>query len=108
DQPAGPVLDLHGGVGGVHALAALARRAADIDLDVFRFDLDVHFPGLRQHGDGAGAGVDAPLSLGRRHALDAMHAAFVFEPLVNVRAADLENDFFEAAEVGRTGIECLD
>ena len=42
------------------------------------------------------------------HALDAMHAALVFEPLVNVRAADLENDFLEAAEVGRTGIECLD
>ena len=36
---------------------------------------DVHLLGFRQHGHGHGRGVDAPLALGRRHALHAVHAA---------------------------------
>ena len=84
----------------VHALAARAARAERVDAQVLLVDLHVHFLGLRQHGDGGGAGVDAALRLGRGHALDTMHAALVLEPFVNVRAVDLENDFFETAKVG--------
>ena len=108
DESAGLVNDLHGGVGGVHALTALAGRAADVDLDLVGLDLDVHLLGLGQHGDGGGAGVDAPLRLRGGHALDAVDAALVFEPLENIRAGHFKNDFLEPAEVGRTGIHRLD
>ena len=99
--------DLHGGIGGVHALAALPGRPADIDFDFIGFDFHVHFLGFRQHGDGRGAGVDAALRLGRGHALDTMHAALVFEPFENVGAGHFKNDFLEATEIGRIGIERL-
>ena len=53
NQAAGLVHDLHGGIGGVHALAALAGGAADVDLDFVGLDFDVHFLRLGQHGHGA-------------------------------------------------------
>ena len=52
----------------------------------------------RQHGDGRRRSVDAPLRLGLRHALDAMHARFEFQPREDAAALDLGDDFLEAAE----------
>ena len=51
------------------------RRAEDVDAEILVLDLDVDLLGLGQHGDGGGRGVDAPLRLGGRHALHAVHAA---------------------------------
>ena len=36
-----------------------------------------------------------------------MHPALVFEPLVNVPAGDLENDFLVTAQIGRTGVQAF-
>ena len=47
----GQVRDAHRGVRGVDALAAGAAGTERVDAEVFRFDLDVHFLGFRQHGD---------------------------------------------------------
>ena len=89
-------------------MTTFAGGAADIDLDFVGLDFNVHFLGFRQHGNGRGAGVNPTLRLGRWHALDAMHAALVFEPLENIRAGHFKNDFLETAKVGRVGIERLD
>src|SRR5580698_3113123 len=81
DHAGGLVDDLHGGIRRVHALPAFAGRAADVDLDLVRLDFDVHLLRFGHDGNSRGAGMDAPLRLGRRHALDAMHAALVFQTL---------------------------
>src|SRR5207247_5298337 len=99
---------LHGGMRRVNALAAGAAGAADGDVQFLGLDLDVDLLGLGQHGDGGGAGVDAALRFGRRHALDAVNAPLVFEALVNIGAAHAEDDFLEAAEIGGTRIHGFD
>ena len=52
--------------------------------------------------------MDAPLRLGRRHALHAMDAALVFHFPENARTARAENHLFHAAEFGRVAFELLD
>ena len=80
DDDAGRLVrDPHRGVGRVDRLAARARRAVDVDLEVVRVDLDVDVLGLGQHRDGRRRGVDAALRLGLRHALDAVRAALELE-----------------------------
>ncbi len=51
----------------------------------------------RQHRDGCGRGVDAPLGLGRRHALHPMDAALEFEPGENATAGNFGDDLLEPA-----------
>src|SRR5207244_2148177 len=80
DQARRQMGDAHGGIGGVHRLAAGAGGAESVDAQIFRLDLDVDFVGFGQHGDRCRRSVDAPLLLGRGNALYAMHAAFVFQP----------------------------
>jgi hypothetical protein len=99
DQAGGFVNDLHGGIGRVHALAAGTGSAAAADLQILVLDFDVDLFRFGQHGDGAGAGVDAPLRLGRRHTLNAMHAALVFEAFVDIRPGDLKDHLFITAQV---------
>ena len=106
-QAGGNVLDLHGGVGGVHALAALTRGAADADFQVVRINLHVHFLGFRQYGHGGGAGVDAALRLGGGHALDAMDAALVFQAFIHIGTRHEKYYFPETAQVGGIGIHGL-
>ena len=77
---AGQVGDPDGGVGGVHALPAGARRAEDVDAQVVRVDADVDLLGLGQHEDAGRGGVDAALALGDRHPLHAVHAALELQP----------------------------
>ena len=45
------------------------------------------------------------MRLGHGHALNAMHAALVFEPLENIRAGHLKNNFLKTTEVGWIGVE---
>ena len=80
DEAGRQVRDAHGGVGGVDALPARARRAVDVDAQVLVRQIDLDVLGLGQHRDGDRRGVDAPLRLGRRHALHAVHAALELEP----------------------------
>jgi hypothetical protein len=86
NETRGLVEHLHGGIGGVDALAAGTGGAADRDLELVGFDFDVHFPGFGKDGNGAGAGVDAALRLGGGDALDAVDAALVLQAFVNVGA----------------------
>ena len=90
--------DAHGGIGGVHRLAAGAGGAEGVDAQVLGFDLDVDFVGFGQHGDGDRGGVDAALLLGGRDALHAVHAALVFQLGVDLVALDGGDDFLHAAE----------
>ena len=78
------------------------------DLQILRLELHVHLLGLGQHSDRAGAGVNAPLGFRGRHPLHPMHAAFVLEPFIDVRAVELEDDFLVAAQVRGAGIQILD
>ena len=62
------------------------------------FDIDVL--GFGQDRNRRRRGVDAPLVLGFRHALDAMHAQFEFHARENALARDARHDFLVAARVG--------
>src|ERR1700680_4707826 len=77
DQAAGNVGDAHGGVGGVHRLAAGTGGAESVDAKILGFDFDVDVVGFRQDGNRGGGGVNAALLLGGGDALDAVDAAFV-------------------------------
>src|SRR5882762_6707801 len=79
DQATGNVRDAHGGIGGVHGLAAGTGGTEGVDAQIFGFDFDVDVVGFREHGYGCGGGVDAALLLGGGDALHAVHAAFVFQ-----------------------------
>ena len=92
--------DPHRAVGLVHVLAARARGAVDVDAQVAFVDLHVDLLGFGQHRDGDGRGVDAALAFGRRHALHAVHAGFVFQPGEDVAAGDFGDAFLEAAKLG--------
>ncbi len=107
--------DAHRGVGGVDRLAAGAGRAEDVDLEVVRVDLG-SLPGSSTSGNTQHAGrrgVDAPLRLGRRHALHAVHAALVLEVRphalrrVGRVALDRDLDVLVAAEVRLGALEQL-
>ena len=99
--------DLHGGIGGIDSLPAGTGRAANRDLQVLRLDLHIHFLRFRKHRNRAGAGVNASLRFSRRHALNPVHAALVLQPLVDILAVNLEDDFLVAAQVRRAGVEIL-
>ena len=81
----------------VDVLPAGAARAHRIDLEVRLGDFEVDFLRLRHHGDGGGGRVDASLRLGRRNALHAMNAAFIFEPGEGAAPDDLGDDLLVAA-----------
>src|SRR6266403_339594 len=97
DQAAGNVRDTHGGVGGVHGLAAGTGGTEGVDAQILGFDFDVDVVGFREHGYGCGGGVNAALLLCGRDALDTVYAAFVFQLGVNLVALNGRNDFFYAA-----------
>ena len=79
-------------------------RAVDVDLRGRSGRPDVDVLGLGQHRDGRGRGVDAPLGLGRRHALDAVRAALELEDRVGAVALDRER-VLAVADVQRLGLE---
>src|SRR5208282_3217403 len=94
--------DAHGGIGGVHGLAAGTGRAERVDAQVLGLDLDVDVVRFREHGHGRSRGVDAALLFGGGDALDAMHAAFVFQLRIDLVSLDGGDDFLDAAH-GRGG-----
>jgi hypothetical protein len=52
--------------------------------------------------------VDAALGLGLGHALDAVSAALPLQSRIGAAAVDLEDDLFDAPQVGLAGVEDLD
>ena len=99
----GQMGDAHGGVGLVDVLAAGAGGAERVDAELRRIDHDfVDLVRFRHHRDRAGAGVDAALRLGRRHALHAMAAGLELQLRVGARADDLGDDFLVAAHFAGT------
>ena len=108
DDPCRHVRDPHRRVGRVHALAARAGRAVDVDLEVVRVDLDLDLLGLGHDRDRRGRGVDPPLRLGLGNALDAVRAGLPLEDGVGAVALDREHDLLEAARLVAAHLELLD
>src|SRR6185295_11251272 len=74
DEPARQVVDAYGGVGGVDRLPSGSARSHHVDLQILGIDVDLDVLDLGHHRDGRGRRVDAPLRLGRGHALHAVNA----------------------------------
>src|SRR5204862_322850 len=96
------------GVGRVDALPARARGAVDVDAEVLVGQLHLDVLGLGEHGHGHGRGVDAPLGLGHRHALHAVHAALELEAAEGALPDDERDHLLEAAEAGRARDQALE
>ena len=97
-DPGGIVGQTHGGIGGVDALAAVSGGAHHVDADILFIDDHVHILRLRHDRNGDGGGVDPAAGLGFRHALDAVHAAFIFQAGISALARDHEGDLLHAAD----------
>src|SRR6266404_4727150 len=108
DQAAGNVRDAHGGVGGVHGLAAGTGGAEGVDAQIFGFNFDVDVVGFREDRYGCGGGVDATLLLCGGDALHTVDAAFVFEFGINLVALNGRDDFFYSALGGGGALEDFD
>ena len=100
DQPGGQMGHADRRVGRVDTLSARPSGAEDIHPNFLRINHHLHLVGLREHRDGGGGGVDAPLRLGHRHTLDAVHAALILQPGVCAAAAHLEDHFLETTDTG--------
>ena len=100
--------DADGGLGFVDVLPACAGRAEGVDFEVGGVDLKVDLFGFGEDGDGDGRGMDAALAFGFGDALDAVDAGLKFEAGIRAVAADLENDFLAAAELGGALAEHID
>src|SRR4051794_41565594 len=81
----------------VHALSTGPARAERVDPQVLGIDMNVHFFGLRQYRDGGGGGVNPAARLGRRDALDSMHAALVLQAAVDPAPFDCRRHFLGAS-----------
>src|SRR5438046_1137610 len=102
------VRDAHRAVGRVDALPAGAAGAEHVDAQVLVIDLDVDLLGLGEDRDGRRRRVDAPLRLGDRHALHAVHAGLVAQRSVHLGAAHREHGFLEPAEGALAQAQHLD
>ena len=69
--------NLHRRIGRVNSLAARTGSAADLDVQIFGLNFHIDFFCFWQNGHRAGAGVNAALGFGSRHALDSMVSAGV-------------------------------
>ena len=89
------VENLHRGIGCVDTLSTRAARAANLNPQIFRLQIEIDFLRLGQHGHGRSRSMNATLRLGCRNALHAVNAAFKTQLPKNVFARDLENRFFQ-------------
>src|SRR5437763_1906020 len=86
DLARGHVGDPHGRVGGVHALATVATRSVQVDLQILVVYHEVGLLRFGEDGDGRGRRVNAALGLGRGHALHALHTGLELELRVRTSA----------------------
>ena len=102
DDAGRQVGDADRAVGLVDVLAAGAAGAEGVDAQLARVERHLFgLVGLGQDGDRAGAGVDAALRLGRRHALHAVAARLELQRRVDRVALDADDELLVAAEVAR-------
>ena len=102
------VRDAHRGIGLVDVLAARARGAVGVDAQLGRVDLDlVDLIELGQDRHCACRGVNAPLGLGRRHALYAVRSGFELQQRECTPADDAADDLLVAAVLARALAEHL-
>ena len=107
--------DAHGRVRGVDALAPRSRGAEDVDTQVGGVDLELTgVVGLRHDQDAGRGGVDAPLGLGDRDALDTVDAALVLQvrphPVLRLHGPaglDGQAHVLVTAQVGVGGVQDL-
>ena len=99
----------HGGIRGVHGLAAGAGAHEDVDFQVFRIDLDlvVILVGLGEHDDAGSGSLDTALRFGDGDALHTVYAALVLHRSPHAvfgsgRALGADGDLhvLDAAELG--------
>ena len=69
--------EMHGGRDLIDVLPAGSGGGGDHLLDIAWVEVDLHFPGLRQHGHGGGRCMDSTLRFGCGHPLDLVCAALV-------------------------------
>ncbi len=93
------MVKLHLSLDLIDILAASARRAGCLPLQVGRIDLHIHLVSLRQHGHRSRRSMDTSLSLSGRDALNAMHARLIFKDAVCTERVrrDIEDNLLEAA-----------
>ena len=106
-HPGGLVGDAHRRVGGVHRLAARARRPVDVHLEVLLFDVYLHLLGFGQHRHGGRRGVYPALRFGDRHPLHPVGAALVLHLAPHVIAPQHEHHVGVAPHVGALGVHHL-
>jgi hypothetical protein len=102
--------DPHGRVGRVHALAARARGAEHVDLQVVVVDLHLDRLGLGRDEHARRRGVDAALGFGHRYPLHAVHAALVLQPgpgAVAALALHRDRGVLDPAQAGDGGVQDL-
>ena len=80
----------------------------NVDSNILIVDFHFHLFRFGKDGYGRRRRVNAPLRFGLRNPLNAVPAAFELEFAVTAFAVDAENDFFKAADFGRTHRHQLD
>jgi len=108
DQAGRNMEDLNRGIGGVDPLSARTTRATDFNTYFIGADLKFHFFRDGKDGDRCGGGVNPALGLGGGDALDAVDSAFVAHGSKHGLAREFEDNFLEAAELGRAGGEGIE
>ena len=89
----------------VHALSARTGGTGYVLFDLVLVDVHFQLFRLRQDGHRGGRGMHPPLRLGGRHALHAMHAAFVAKPLPDAVAFDVGHRMTQPALVAGHEVE---
>ena len=109
DDPGRQVGEADRRIGGIHALAALARRPVNVDAQIGFVDLDLlDFLGFGVNQHACGRRVDPALRLRDRNTLHAVHAAFELQPRPHTvgriaLAGDRQRGVLVAAEI-RAGL----
>ena len=93
--------DAHRRIGRIDSLSARTARPHHADVEILRIDLHIHLLGLRQHGNRDRRSMNATVGFGDRNALYAVHAALVFELLVDLLACHKDDYFLQTAAIRR-------
>ena len=86
DQAGRDVSDADGAVGGIYGLPAVSGAAHNVDAKVVWIDLYLAILDLGHDGDGDCGGMHPALALRFGDALNAVGAAFKFQPRIRSRA----------------------
>ncbi|GJD71904.1 hypothetical protein CFIICLFH_0113 [Methylobacterium goesingense] len=108
-DPGGDVGDAHGRIGGVHVLAARARRPVGVDTAIGFFDLDldpVVDDGIDP--DAGEAGVAARARIVGRNPHQPVHARLGLEPAIGIVALDQERGALDPGFVAVRPLDDLD